>query len=68
MPQNCALQVNGRTRTPFPVINWLNGEIVKILRSADAKERLTALGRDPVGGTPEEYITSRKSSRNTPKS
>jgi tripartite-type tricarboxylate transporter receptor subunit TctC len=39
--------------TPKDVIAKLNTEINRILREADVRERFTALGMEPVGGTPE---------------
>ena len=47
--------------TPKPVITRLHGEIVRILKQHDVIERLSALGFEIVGGTPEElgaYIRS----------
>lgn len=40
--------------TPKHVIELLNGQIVKILKLPDVKERLATLGFDPVGSTPDE--------------
>ena len=36
------------------VFELLNGQIVKILKLPDVKERLATLGFDPVGSTPDE--------------
>jgi len=47
--------------TPKPVVTRLHGEIVRILKQPDVIERLSALGFEIVGGTPEElgaYIKS----------
>lgn len=41
--------------TPREVIARLHGEIVKALRQPELIERMTALGIDPVGNTPEDY-------------
>lgn len=41
------------TGTPTPIIQRLNAEINKALQSADFRERLGALGAEPVGGPPE---------------
>ena len=41
--------------TPRPVVARLNGELVKILYSPDMKDKLNALGTDPVTSTPEEF-------------
>jgi len=38
-------------RTPPEIVNRLNGEIVRILGEPQTKERLLALGADPVGNT-----------------
>ena len=40
--------------TPRPIIGRLNGEINRALGAADVKERLSAAGADPGGGTPEQ--------------
>jgi tripartite-type tricarboxylate transporter receptor subunit TctC len=37
------------------VIATLNREIVEILKLAEIRERLTDLGLEPLGTTPEEY-------------
>ena len=42
-------------RTPAPIVERLSTEIVRILNQADMKERLLALGADPVGSTPREF-------------
>ena len=47
--------------TPREVITRLHGEIVKILRMPDIKERLSSQGADPVGSTPEEFGAFMKS-------
>jgi tripartite-type tricarboxylate transporter receptor subunit TctC len=41
--------------TPAPVVQKLNGEIVRILKLPDVRERMTALGADIVGSTPQEF-------------
>ena len=41
-------------RTPQPVIARLNGEFNKLLRTADMRERLMALGSDIIGGEPKQ--------------
>jgi tripartite-type tricarboxylate transporter receptor subunit TctC len=41
--------------TPRPVVARLNGELVKIMYSADMKDKLNAIGTDPVTSTPEEF-------------
>jgi tripartite-type tricarboxylate transporter receptor subunit TctC len=42
-------------RTPKAVIAKLNSEISRQLRSPDVRERMLALGLDPVGDTPDEF-------------
>ena len=39
--------------TPAPIVQRLNAEINKALQAADFRERLGALGAEPVGGPPE---------------
>ena len=41
--------------TPAPIIKLLHDEVVKILNAPDMKEKLNALGLEPVGNTPEEF-------------
>ena len=41
--------------TPKDIINRLSEEIAKIARSPAMRERLTSLGAEAVGGTPEEF-------------
>ncbi len=43
------------TGTPRPIIDKLNAEIVRALNAPDVRERLTAMGSDPIGSTPEEF-------------
>jgi tripartite-type tricarboxylate transporter receptor subunit TctC len=42
-------------RTPNEIITLLNREIARIITLADMKERLAALGFEPVTSTPEEF-------------
>jgi tripartite-type tricarboxylate transporter receptor subunit TctC len=42
--------------TPRDIIARLHAEIVKALASPDVKQRLTALGFDSVGNTPDEFV------------
>lgn len=42
-------------KTPRAIVDRLNSEIVRALQSPDLRERLTGLGADPVGNTPEQY-------------
>ena len=41
--------------TPRPIIDRLNAEIVKLLKSPDVRDRLIADGTDPAPTTPEEF-------------
>jgi len=41
--------------TPPDVVNRLSGEIAKIARSPEMREKLVAMGAEPVGSTPEEF-------------
>jgi tripartite-type tricarboxylate transporter receptor subunit TctC len=43
--------------TPKPVVDKLNAEIVRIIKSPESGKRLFELGLDPVGSTPEELAT-----------
>jgi tripartite-type tricarboxylate transporter receptor subunit TctC len=42
-------------KTPRPIINKVHGEVVKALNLPDVREKLVAMGSDPVGSTPEEF-------------
>ncbi len=42
-------------KTPRPIINKLNAEVVKALKLPEVRERLASQGAEPVGSTPEEY-------------
>src|SRR3569832_1252192 len=48
------------TGTPKAVIARLQEEIVKIIDEPDTKERLAALGLEPVGDSPEQFSARRK--------
>jgi tripartite-type tricarboxylate transporter receptor subunit TctC len=41
--------------TPPDIVKRLNSEIVKIINMPDVKEKLIALGAEPVGDTPEQF-------------
>jgi tripartite-type tricarboxylate transporter receptor subunit TctC len=41
--------------TPEPLITRLNGEINRVLKLADVRERLTGQGAEIIGGTPQEF-------------
>lgn len=45
----------GPARTPQPVIARVNAETNALLKSAEVRNRLVALGAEAVGGTPEEF-------------
>jgi tripartite-type tricarboxylate transporter receptor subunit TctC len=47
--------------TPRNVITRLNGELVKIMHSPELKDKLAAMGTDPLTGTPEEFAAYIKS-------
>ena len=41
-------------RTPRPIVNRLNAEIVRILQQPDVRERFQALGVAPLAGSPDD--------------
>jgi tripartite-type tricarboxylate transporter receptor subunit TctC len=41
-------------KTPRPIIDRLNSEILRALKSADLQARFKDLGADPIGNTPEQ--------------
>jgi tripartite-type tricarboxylate transporter receptor subunit TctC len=47
--------------TPRDVVDKLHKEIVSILAKPDIREKLVALGADPIGNTPEEFAAHMKS-------
>jgi len=47
--------------TPKPVVTRLHADIVKALQQPDVKQRLTAIGFDVVGSTPEAFAAYIKS-------
>ena len=47
--------VSAPARTPRPIIERLNTEIVRALNAPDLRQRLTLQGADPVGNSPEQY-------------
>jgi tripartite-type tricarboxylate transporter receptor subunit TctC len=47
--------------TPRPIIDRLHQELTRALRAPDMKERLTSLGLNGVGSTPEEFAVYMKS-------
>jgi tripartite-type tricarboxylate transporter receptor subunit TctC len=48
-------------KTPRPIINRLNQEIVRILNKADVKEKFFTSGAEIVGGSPEQFGAAIKS-------
>ena len=42
-------------RTPESIVTRLNGDIVKVLRSAETQDRLLALGCEPIGNASREF-------------
>lgn len=50
-----AFGVLAPARTPPAIIARLNQETVKALQTADLKEKLSGLGLEAVGGTPQQY-------------
>jgi tripartite-type tricarboxylate transporter receptor subunit TctC len=44
-------------RTPPVIVRRLNEEIVRITRSAEAREQLVAQGAEPVGSTPQAFAS-----------
>ncbi|MCW5602945.1 MAG: tripartite tricarboxylate transporter substrate binding protein [Burkholderiales bacterium] len=43
--------------TPKNITSKLNGELVKLLRSPELKERLSTLAYEPTGSTQEQFVT-----------
>jgi tripartite-type tricarboxylate transporter receptor subunit TctC len=41
--------------TPAPIIEQINRAVRSVLEDAEVRERLSALGADPAGGTPSEF-------------
>ena len=48
------------TGTPRDIIGKVHREVTRALASSDVKDKLKALGVDPVGSTPEELVTHQK--------
>jgi tripartite-type tricarboxylate transporter receptor subunit TctC len=53
--------VMSRAGTPQPIIDRLHAEITRILKVADVREKLEALGGEIVGSTPSEFSAYLKS-------
>ena len=41
--------------TPRDIVTRLNSEIIKAMKLPDVREKLLAMGADPVGDTPEQF-------------
>jgi tripartite-type tricarboxylate transporter receptor subunit TctC len=41
--------------TPAPIVKRLQEEVAKVVKMPDVRERLAAIGVDPVGSTSEEF-------------
>ena len=52
-----AVGVLAPAATPREIVGRLNAEIVRILNLPDVKERLSALGAEPVGSTPAQFTS-----------
>jgi tripartite-type tricarboxylate transporter receptor subunit TctC len=44
-------------RVPPAIVAKLNGEVNRLLRTAEIEQRFAQLGLDPEGGTPQEFAT-----------
>jgi tripartite-type tricarboxylate transporter receptor subunit TctC len=55
-----AFGVLAPAKTPAAAIARLNRELVRVLRSTDVREKMTAEGVEAVGGTPQEYAAHLK--------
>jgi tripartite-type tricarboxylate transporter receptor subunit TctC len=49
--------VHAPVKTPKALVNKLNGEFVKALKLPDVRERLSGLGFEIAGSTPEQYAS-----------
>jgi len=47
--------LNAPARTPQDIINRVNADVLKVVKSSELVDRLRAEGSDPVGNTPEQY-------------
>ena len=45
-------------KTPKPIIDRLNREMVKILQLPDVKEKLAATGAEVIANTPEQFAAN----------
>jgi tripartite-type tricarboxylate transporter receptor subunit TctC len=55
------LGVVAAAKTPEAIINRLNSEINRYLRTPEAKDKMFAMGSEVVGGTPQQYADLIKS-------
>ena len=46
--------------TPQDIVRKLNADLNRFLQAPDVRERLTALGTEPTGGTPEQFAETIK--------
>jgi tripartite-type tricarboxylate transporter receptor subunit TctC len=53
----------GPAGLPRPIVDRLNRETVRVLRTDAVRQRLLALGAEPVGNTPEEFGAHMKAER-----
>ena len=51
-------------KTPAAIVNQLNQEIARMVRTPDVRERLLSLGAQPVGSTMEEFSVVLKTAMN----
>ena len=49
------LGVLAPANTPRDIVTRLNSEIIKAMKLPDVREKLLAMGADPVGDTPEQF-------------
>ena len=47
--------------TPKPIVNRLHGEIVRVLKLPEVRERLLSQSTEPVSNTPAEFAAFMKS-------
>ena len=58
VPGYAATSWNGMfapTKTPRPIIQKINAEVVKALNAPDVRDRLVSMGSEPVGNSPDEF-------------
>jgi len=53
--------VLGPARLPANIANRLSGDLAKVLRAAEVREKLLALGIEAVGSTPDQFTAHLKS-------